>query len=125
MDDARDGDEQPAEPVGARDSRLEIPEVLRKPVPRPEYDPAAGKLERSHEPSDMVGMGKAWAIALDFVFTIIAGALIGWAVDYWRHSLPLWTLIGLGAGFVTAFIRIVRRALREDKAEQARRTGRR
>jgi ATP synthase protein I len=104
----------------ARDP-LEIPEVLRTPVHKPAYDPVYGdKASRPNAP-DLAGAGRAWATALDFVFTIVAGAGLGYLADRWRHSIPLWTMVGLVAGFVTAFIRIVRTTQRQEREDKARR----
>jgi ATP synthase protein I len=83
------------------DPRLEIPEILRAPVRQPEPPP---------EPPQSWGQAAAaWGIALDFVFTIIAGAALGWLIDWWLKSSPWGVLGGLALGFVTAFVRIVKR----------------
>lgn len=116
-------DDLPAD-APSRDPRLEIPEVLRTPVRQSNFDPVTGNKADRKDIADAAGIGRAWAVALDFVFTIIGGALIGWLIDYWRGTLPLWTLIGLGAGFVSAFIRIVRMTLRQEREEKARRDRR-
>ena len=69
----------------------------------------------------MAGMAKAWAIGLDFVFTILSGAGLGWLFDYWRHTGPAGLLTGLGLGFVFAFYRIVRATQKQEREEAARR----
>jgi F0F1-type ATP synthase assembly protein I len=94
------------------DPRLEIPEVLRKPVQRPK-DPDKGSAMASG-----VQMGRAWATALDFVFTILAGAILGWLIDKWRGSSPTGAGVGLGLGFVLAFYRIVRATQKQEAAER-------
>ncbi len=117
------------DPNAARDPRLDIPEVLRRPVEPSNYDPVygdragrgSGKRGPRAGPGDFASVGKAWGVAGNFVFTIIAGALVGWLIDRWRGSLPVATLIGLGLGFATAFIRIIRQTQREEREEQARR----
>ena len=108
-------------PSPPRDPRLEIPEVLRTPIQKPDYDPVFGDKGGRPNTPDLAGAGRAWAVALDFVFTIIAGAGLGWLADRWRGSLPLWTMVGLVAGFVTAFIRIIRTTQRQEREETARR----
>jgi ATP synthase protein I len=110
-------------PAPAPDPRLTIPEVLRQPAKLPDYDPVVGTKEARAEAHDVAGMGRAWAMALDFVFSVLAGALIGWLADRWRGSLPLWTLVGLGLGFATGLIRIVQATRRQEAAEQKRRSG--
>lgn len=88
-----------------------IPEVLRHgpSVPKPDV-----------KPSDVVGMARAWAVSLDFVFTILAGAGAGWLVDRWLKSSPVGLLAGLGVGFILAFWRIVRTTQKQEAAERAR-----
>jgi F0F1-type ATP synthase assembly protein I len=101
-------DEPDSSPPGPGDPRLEIPEVLRGATPRPDYDPVYG--DRAHRPkrTDVSGMARAWAWSFEFVITILVGAGLGWLADAWRHSTPLWTMVGLGVGFVSAFMRIIR-----------------
>ena len=56
--------DEPDQP--AHDPRLEIPEVLRTPLRQSEYDPVAGSKKARKEALDTSGMGRAWAMALDF-----------------------------------------------------------
>jgi F0F1-type ATP synthase assembly protein I len=104
------------EPIGpaADDPRLKIPEALRKPVNVPK-DPDKGT-----GATEGIQMGRAWATAMDFVFTILAGAILGWLFDKWRGTNPTGTMIGLGLGFVLAFFRIVRATQKQEAADQER-----
>ncbi|MGD9689556.1 MAG: AtpZ/AtpI family protein [Phycisphaerales bacterium] len=90
-----------------------IPEELReRPKGAPvKKDPDAG----------MWGMAKAWGTALDFIFTIVAGAALGWGFDRWQGTEPKGMMGGLAVGFVVAFIRIVRSTLRQERLEQQKR----
>lgn len=99
---------------GPEDPRLKIPEVLREPADRPK-DPDKGTAM-----SDGVQMGRAWATALNFVFTIIGGAILGWLFDKWRGTSPTGAGIGLGLGFVLAFYQIVRSTQRQEAEERER-----
>lgn len=97
--DPRDESREPPPPE--IDPRLQIPEILRQPVRRPEPPP---------EPPQSWGqMAAAWGVALDFVFTIIAGAALGWLIDRWLKSSPWGVLGGLALGFAAALVRIVKR----------------
>lgn len=107
----------PTAPPSGNDPRLEIPEILREPA----KGPGNGGAEPVTQPSGFVGMGKAWAVSLDFIFTILAGAGLGWLVDRWQGSMPIGTLVGLGLGFASALLRIVRSTMREERAAEARR----
>lgn len=101
-----------AEPYTHDDPRLEIPEVLRKPSqipPDPDKRPAV---------SEGMQMGRALATAMDFVFTILAGAILGWLFDKWRGTNPTGALVGLSLGFVLAFYRIVRATQKQERAEK-------
>jgi F0F1-type ATP synthase assembly protein I len=109
------------------DPRLDIPEVLRAPVRQPAIDPLTGGpvKDRDSAPIDAAGMGRAWGIALDFVFSVLAGALVGWLIDRWRGWLPVGTIVGLGVGFVSGFIRIIRTTQRQEREEKLERERRR
>jgi ATP synthase protein I len=65
-------------------------------------------------------MGRAWAIAMDFVFTIVAGLLLGWGFDKWRGTAPWGLLGGLVIGFTAAFMIILKQSAKEERAEKAR-----
>jgi F0F1-type ATP synthase assembly protein I len=126
--DAIHSSDQP-HPDASRDPRLQIPETLTRPVPKSNYDPLYGSKEGRRDSgesaSDTKAMGKAWAIAMNFVFTIIAGLLLGWGFDVWRGTRPWGLLGGLVFGFVGAFIVIVRQTNRDDRREREARERRR
>src|SRR5262245_8976428 len=87
------------------DPRLEIPEILRTPVEKPDSLKA-----RSQPGSSGLGvLGQALAIGVDFLCSIAAAALIGWLIDRWRGWSPYGLLVGLGVGFFAATIRLIQR----------------
>ncbi|QQS08886.1 MAG: AtpZ/AtpI family protein [Phycisphaerales bacterium] len=99
------------------DPRLKIPEVLTRPTPAPM---ATGESKGS-----WADAAKAWGAAFDFVGTVLGGVVVGYLVDRWAKTSPWGVMIGLGAGFVMAFVRIVRASIREDrKATEERRRNR-
>ena len=91
-----------------------MPEVLKKGPPSQPEPQAQG-------PSEMIGMARAWAFALNFIFTILAAAAIGWLFDRWRSTAPTGLLVGLALGFVFAFWRIIRATQNQERAEAERR----
>ena len=104
------------EPSHKPDPRLEIPEVLREPV---RQSPIAG----NHVPPGVQGigeLGKALAIGLDFLFFAIAAGVLGWLVDRWLGSAPAGLLIGLGVGFISGTIRLIKRLNADDRASSKR-----
>ena len=101
---------------GHGDPRLRIPDELRGEV-RQRVVPG---VKRDSGPSDTLGMARTWATALDFIFTILAGAAAGWGFDWWRGTKPVGVMVGLAAGFVFAFVRIVRSTMAQEKAEAER-----
>ena len=102
-----DPDRDPPPP--SSDPRLEIPEVLRaKPSPA----------DKPKQPVDMTETAKAWGVALDFVITTVAGAVVGWLLDRWLGTKPWGTVVGLGLGFATAFVRIIRFTQRTERLER-------
>lgn len=96
----------------------DIPEVLQRPTehrPGPASDPRM--------PTSLSGVGRAWGIALDFVFTILAGAGLGWLIGRWQGGMPGWVLGGLAVGFAAALIRIIRATQRQERLEKEGRKG--
>jgi ATP synthase protein I len=98
------------------DPRLEIPEVLRTPVRQPgeipgEPRPPKGTLVSS--------AGVGFGMAFDFIGTIGGGVLVGWLVDRWQGTTPIFVLVGLGLGFVGAMFRIVAQTKRQERREKA------
>lgn len=102
----------PSQPASGRDPRLEIPEILRTPVKKPEL------LQPKANPPMLDGFGdlaKALAIGLDFLFMAAAGGVLGWLVDRWQGWSPKGLVIGLAIGFVAATVRLLQRLNREDR----------
>lgn len=101
----------------APDPRLQIPEVLRTPVQRPESMLQAGRSDAGPSGTDSVEAAKGWAIAMNFVYGVVAGALVGWVIQYF---IPAWApvpiLVGLGAGLIGGFVRFVREAIKANNA---------
>ncbi len=102
---------------------MEIPEVLRTPVKKPDYDPTYGNSASRPSSDDVRGMGRAWAIAMDFVFTIVAGLLLGWGLDSWKGTAPWGLLGGLVVGFTAAFVVIVKQSAKQERAEKERKAA--
>lgn len=94
-----------------KDPRLEIPEVLRTPVKKPELP----KTKIGTGGMALGEVGTALAIGIDFLSTFVAGAALGWLIDRWLGSAPAGLLIGLGAGFVGGTVRLLRRLNKEDR----------
>jgi len=96
----------------------EIPELLTRPVDHPAAAP-----EKPRSSSGISEMGKAWGVAMDFVFSILGSLLIGHFLDRWLQTTPKITLIAMAVGFVFAFWRIVRRTLKEERDEASRKAA--
>lgn len=103
-------DQSPDDDRVEEDPRLRIPDVLREPPPAP--DPVRPRREGFGEAA------KAWGMALDLVFTAVGGFFLGYLFDLWRGTGPWGAVVGLGLGFVTAFIRLIRMSLREEARER-------
>jgi len=114
------------DPPAQRDPRLEIPEVLRTPVRQSNMDPVTGNPSTGHKAQaiDTAGMGRAWAMGFDFVFTVLAGVFLGWLADYFLGFAPVGILVGVGLGFASGLLRMIRAANRQHKVAAARRTSR-
>ncbi len=117
----------PADPV-------EITPIWREPPPPPEIpavlrEPAhparsTGKGPGESAKSEILGMGRAWGLALDFVFTVLAGAGLGWVGGRYVGPMPAWVMAGLALGFVIGFTRIIRSTLREEREAEGQKKNR-
>lgn len=99
----------PEIPGPETDPRLRIPDVLRQESAPPKGGGGAGG-------SSLGELARAWAVAFDFVATVIGGLALGWLFDWWRGTQPWGMLVGLAMGFASALIRIIRRTLKEEAA---------
>lgn len=106
-------------PIPGHDPSLEIPKELRTPIRQPELPGTPGA--KGTGARSIAGLGVGFAMALDFVGSILAGSLLGYLFDRWQGTSPTGVLIGLGIGFVGAMIRIVRTSQKAERAERKRR----
>ncbi len=83
-------------------------------IPQSLRDAAEGK---KTEKSNLAGIASGWALALDFVGTILASWLIGFGIDWWQKTSPWGSLIGLGIGFAYAIYRILRQSQKEEQRQ--------
>jgi F0F1-type ATP synthase assembly protein I len=87
----------------------EIPPELRETGARPAKTkpPGSGAKEEA----------QAWAVATSAVFTIVAGGVIGYALQrwVWPGAAPWLILGGLGVGLVAGMLRFVRDAMAMNK----------
>lgn len=102
-----------------KDPRLEIPEVLRTPVRQPDEIPGEPRMPKKDSMVGGIGMG--FGLAFDFIGSIGGGALVGWLIDRWQGTSPVFVLVGLGLGFVGAMFRIVRQTKKQDRLDAERR----
>jgi len=81
------------------------------PEDRPKDRPAKGA---GNGPKDggMAQQARAWAIALDMVYYMLGGGLMGFGIDYLAKTYPLWMLILGGVGLVVGVYKFVTEALR-------------
>ncbi len=115
-ENAEPGAAEPARDLFETPPPPPIPETLRE-------KPGAGSTGKDGGSSGYGDMTKAWGAAMDFVFTIIGAALLGYFADRWQGTSPRYTLIGLVAGFALSLYRIIRRTLADEKREQERKKG--
>jgi F0F1-type ATP synthase assembly protein I len=100
-----------------RDPRLEIPELLTRPVhvpgvtdrPPKDTSPQFAKLEKA---SVLMNLG------IEFVVAIAVSGALGYAVDLLAGSKPAGVVTGLIFGLILAFVRMVRTAMQMQRKEQ-------
>lgn len=96
----------PPTPPPHNDPRLEIPEVLRTPVKRPEY---TGDSKPATATSTLGDLGSAMAIGIDFLASAAAGGFLGWLLDRFTPTAPYGLVVGLVVGFIAGTFRLIRR----------------
>ncbi len=69
---------------------------------------------------DNVNRARAWALALEMSYSVVAGGVIGYGIDWYFGTLPWWTL-GLCLGGLTfGMVRFVREANRLNRESSGR-----
>lgn len=86
--------------------------------------PDTGGHDTDHARSDRSRQARAWAIALDPVYGIIAFGLIGFGIDHWQGTYPRWTGILAVAGLIAGFYRFIREAGRLNRENTQKWAGR-
>lgn len=64
----------------------------------------------------------AWRLSglgIEFVAGIAGFGLIGWLIDQWRGTMPLWTLIGAALGLIGGGYNFMRQAIKAGRAADA------
>jgi F0F1-type ATP synthase assembly protein I len=67
------------------------------------------------------GYGQGWeyvAVGFTFAFAILAFGALGWVVDGWLHTRPLFFIIGAFAGGFGGFMNIYYRVKRDTEARK-------
>ncbi len=112
----------PNEPDEGReeDSGPEVWQPSKPPPPMPVFPKIPENLKRAAEGSQqkssgLSGIARGWAMALDFVGTVIASWLLGFLIDRWQKTQPWGSLIGLCFGFGYAIYRILRQTQQEER----------
>jgi F0F1-type ATP synthase assembly protein I len=99
-----------------------LPELLTKPVRRPTQRNILGMGEGPTalgRATQMASMGKAWGLATEFVASIIGSFLVGFGIDTYFNTTPIWTLSMIALGLTYAVWRIVRRTIEDERREKA------
>ncbi|MBM4109133.1 MAG: AtpZ/AtpI family protein [Phycisphaerae bacterium] len=95
----------------------DIPELLLRPTPR--ADPRVGQPQPVRP--DMMGQwGRVFVIGTNFAAAVIGFSLIGYVLDRWLKTSPLFLLIGVGMGLVGGFVGFLREARRLNPKPPAR-----
>lgn len=98
-----------------------MPTLLTQPVRQPKTQNILGMGERDkgkEQRKNVSDLGRAWGVAMDFIFTIVAGFLVGFGIDSYFKTMPLWSLVLMAFGFVYAMWRIIRRSMEDEKKEK-------
>ena len=75
------------------------------PPPHPDPSPGSSQPDQRLEPGAVAFLTMGVAVAL----SLVLGGLLGYLVDGWAHTGPVFTLVGLAFGVVVAVLLIVTR----------------
>jgi F0F1-type ATP synthase assembly protein I len=68
--------------------------------PKSSESPASASSRRQADQDAVRQMWRMAGLGVELAAAVGGMALIGWLIDRWRGSLPLWTLVFLAMGFV-------------------------
>jgi ATP synthase protein I len=78
--------------------------------------------DRSGVVPDRKSVTGGFSPSVDFISSIIAGLLIGFGLDWWLDTRPVFIIIFIIAGFITGFFKLWQHsAVLEEQAEERRR----
>lgn len=101
------GDGDPDERMRSDRLRRRLRELERKLEPR-EGEHEVPSEEELHRRSS--ALGKAFQLATELVAGVFVGGLIGWLLDRWFGTLPLFLLVFLLLGIAAGFLNVIRAA---------------
>lgn len=122
---------EPEFPDPETDERLRAPAVPEPPKvayerPRPKPETVRGPRGLSMNAVDARGMGAGWSVATSLMSSLVAGVLLGMALDRWviRAATPWGLIVGFLLGCVSGFANLFASAARLNREEEeARRRG--
>lgn len=86
-------------------------------------DPTPPSFQKPSTPGPPPGginpRSRAYGIAMELAFSIIGMTILGWLIDRWANSTPLWTLIGAAMGAFGGFYNFLKKALALNREEAA------
>jgi F0F1-type ATP synthase assembly protein I len=134
LDDRENPGDEPEDGGGVLPDRVEdlpgwreppapppIPSELQKQIHRPKVPGDA-----QHPRVDMSDTARALGMGINFVATVMVGALAGWGLSFWLGHMAAYVLGGIAVGLVAAFVRVVRATQAAERREaEERRSARR
>ena len=105
--DASSGDDEPDERKKSDRLKERLKELEDKLHAR-----ERGRADLSDEESAQrsSALGKAFQLSVELVAGVFVGGLIGWALDGWLGTSPLFLLVFLLLGMVAGFLNVIRAA---------------
>src|SRR5579883_2828880 len=87
--------------------RRRLDELERKLEPERDERQGMSDKERARRSS---ALGKAFRISTELVAGVFVGGFIGWLLDRWLGTLPLFLIVFLLFGIAAGFLNVVREA---------------
>ncbi len=102
-----DPDERPAFPEPDDRLRKRLRELERKLETRDGERESLSEEERQRRSS---ALGKAFRLSTELVAGVFVGGLVGWLLDRWLGTLPLFLVVFLLLGIAAGFLNVIRAA---------------
>lgn len=78
-------------------------------------DTAKASIDNDNPDDSTQSMGRAMSLGVELVAGVLVGSLIGYGLDYWFHTMPLFLIICFFLGVAAGFRNLLREVSEEEE----------